>query len=109
MYDKNPATFKTSPTYRLIARRWYESHKNYYREYYHNHREYYHEYYKNYVKEKSEYVKTYRRTYYMQNRARIIEQIKTRYRNYTIDNPVVVPNSEVVPKTYPKEIIVYFK
>ena len=45
----------------------------------------------------------------MQNRARIIEQIKTRYRNYTIDNPLVVPNPVVVPKTCPKEIIVYFK
>ena len=57
---------------------------------------------KKYVKGKSEYFKTYICTYYMQNRARIIEQIKTRYRNYTIDNPVVVPNPEVVPKTYPK-------
>ena len=80
-----------------------------YKNYYKSHAEYYSQYHKIYANDNPDQFKIYRRTYYIKNRARIIENNKTRYRNYTINNQVVVPNPVVDPKTCPKEIIVYFK
>ena len=50
MDTKNPTLFKTSPTYRLTARRYYarnkQDYKNYFKTYYVTHKQYY----ANYIK-----------------------------------------------------------
>jgi hypothetical protein len=57
---KNSTVFKTSPTYRLTARKYYARNRQYYKNYYETHKQYYKHYYLTHKQYYLDYAKEYR-------------------------------------------------